>query len=287
MPPIFSFFGYRSYDPLDDAPSGVRYLLTMGSTAVLSVLLLYVVFDVLHIATLKYGWLFWVECAFLALLYAPAVCALRKSSSLVHIGLLVASVVPLDLFLEARYRAYGLDTLWMYTNDGPLGGVQPLLRILIGWLGDALVCGVLALWVARVVARIVFRKQHGPAQDLFPDEWTLERIDKPRHDIAYYILRLIGFAYLAYFVLALLGLPGTAPWPKQAQDLLDMTYANPALTINTFIKITIIVVLSFLGADNVRLRLHCSLVCWLGTWCQPRLRCFFISALHAGLTPVF
>ena len=76
--------------------------------------------------------------------------------------------------------------------------------------------------------------------DLFPDEWSLERIDKPRHDIAYYILRLIGFAYLAYFVLALLGLPGTAPWPKQAQDLLDMTYANPALTINTFIKITII-----------------------------------------------
>ena len=168
MPPIFSFFGYRSYDPLDDAPSGVRYLLTMGSTAVLSVLLLYVVFDVLHIATLKYGWLFWVECAFLALLYAPAVCALRKSSSLVHIGLLVASVVPLDLFLEARYRAYGLDTLWMYTNDGPLGGVQPLLRILIGWLGDALVCGVLALWVARVVARIVFRKQHGPAAGLIP-----------------------------------------------------------------------------------------------------------------------
>ena len=35
---------------------------------------------------------------------------------LVHIGLLVAGVVPLDLFLEARYRAYGLDTLWMYTN---------------------------------------------------------------------------------------------------------------------------------------------------------------------------
>src|SRR4030095_15171290 len=161
----------------------------------LSVLLLYAVFDVLHIATLKYAWLFWVECAVLTLFYAPIVCALRKSSSLVHIGLLVASVGPLDLFLEGRYRAYGLDTLWMYTKDGPLGGVQPLLRILIVWFGDALVCGVLALWIARGVAGIFFRKQRGPVQDLFPDEWSLEKIEKPRHDIAYYVLRLIGFAY--------------------------------------------------------------------------------------------
>ena len=82
---------------------------------------------------------------------------------------------PLDLFLEARYRAYGLDTLWMYTQDGLLGAVHPLLRILIVWFGDALVCGVLALWVARVVARVVFRKQPSPVADLFPDEWSLEQ----------------------------------------------------------------------------------------------------------------
>ena len=86
MTPILSFFGYQQHDPLDDAPVRIRYLLVMGSTAVLSLLLLYLAFDVLHIATLKYAWLFWLEWAVLTLFYAPVVCALRKSSSLVHIG---------------------------------------------------------------------------------------------------------------------------------------------------------------------------------------------------------
>src|SRR4029077_18547263 len=136
----------------------VRYLLVMGSTAVLSLLLLYLVFDVLHIATLKYAWLFWLELAVLTLLYAPVVCALRKSSSLVHIGLLMAGGIPIDLFLEARYRSQGVETLWMYSPDGLLGHIQPLLRIAIVWFGDALICGPIALWLARVVAGAAFRR---------------------------------------------------------------------------------------------------------------------------------
>ena len=67
MTPILSFFGYQQHDPLDDAPGRTQYLLVMGSTAVLSLLLLYLVFDVLHIATLKYAWLFWLELAVLTL----------------------------------------------------------------------------------------------------------------------------------------------------------------------------------------------------------------------------
>ena len=275
MPPIFSFFGYRNPDPLDDAPVRIRYLLTMGSTFVLSVLLLYVAFDVLHLATLKYAWLFWVECAILTLFYAPVICALRKSSSLVHIGLLVAGAGSLDLFLQARYRSQGLETLWMYTPEGLLGGAPPLLQILIVWVGDALVCGVLALWVGRMVARIAFKKSPEPVQDLFPDEWSLERVEKPRHDHAYYILRLIGLAYLSYFILAILGLPGTAPWPTAVRNLLDMTYANPALTINTFIKLTIIFVLATLGAHNVKLRWHCSLILLVGHLVSTAMSLFF------------
>ncbi len=275
MTPLLSFFGYTSYDSLDDAPPAVRCLLTMGSTSVLSVLLLYVVFDVLHIATLKYGWLFWLECAVITLLYAPLVTYLRRSSSLVHIGLLMASAAPLDLFLEARYRVHGFDTLWMYSGDGLLGAVHPLLRILIVWSGDALVCGALALWVARLVARAAYKKHPEPSQDLFPDQWTLEEIERPHHDLAYYLLRIIGLAYFSYFVLVILGLPGTAPWPKPVQDLLNMTYANPALAINTLIKATIMVVLSFLAAHNVKLRWHCSLVLLVGHLLSTAASLFF------------
>ncbi len=275
MTPILSFFGYRQHDPLDDAPAATRYLLVMGSTAVLSLLLLYLAFDVLHIATLKYAWLFWLELAVLTLFYAPVVCALRKSSSLVHIALLMAGGVPVDLFLEARYRSLGHEAPWMYSPDGLLGPVHPLLRIVIVWFGDALICGPIALWVARMVARAAFHKQPEAVSDLFPDEWCLEQVDKPHHDAAYYILRLIGLAYLSYFLLAILGLPGTAPWPKAIRDLLDMTYANPALTINTFIKLTIIFVLATLGAHNVKLRWHCSLILLVGHLVSTAASLFF------------
>ncbi len=275
MTPILSFFGYQHHDPLDDAPGRIQYLLVMGSTAVLSLLLLYLVFDVLHIASLKYAWLFWLEWAVLTLFYAPVVCALRKSSSLVHIGLLMAGGVPIDLFLEARYRSQGVDTLWMYNPDGLLGHVQPLLRIAIVWFGDALICGPIALLIARLVAGAAFHRNTEAVPDLFPDEWSLEQVEKPHHDAAYYILRLIGLAYLSYFVLAILGLPGTAPWPKQIRDLLDMTYANPALTINTFIKLTIIFVLATLGADNVKLRWHCSLILLVGHLVSTAASLFF------------
>ena len=71
---------------------------------------------------------------------------------------------------------------------------------------------------ARLVAGAAFKKHPEPGQDLFPDEWSLEQVERPRHDASYYILRLIGLAYLSYFVLAILGLPGSAqPVPQPAR----------------------------------------------------------------------
>ena len=260
----------------------------MGSTAVLSLLLLYLVFDVLHIATLKYAWLFWLEWAVLTLFYAPVVCALRKSSSLVHIGLLMAGGVPLDLFLEARYRSQGIETLWMYNPDGLLGAVHPLLRIAIVWFGDALICGPIALWIARVVAGAAFHKHPEAVPDLFPDEWSLEQVEKPHHDAAYYILRLIGLAYLSYFVLAILGLPGTAPWPKavtrsaghdlcqSGTDDQHIYQADDHLRAGD----------PWRAQRQTALALFADFAGW-AIWCPPRRRCSSITALRACQATTF
>src|SRR5207249_3951005 len=52
-------------------------------------------------------------------------------------------------------------------------------------------------------------------------------------------------------------------------------YANPALTINTFIKLTIIFVLATLGAHNVKLRWHCSLILLVGHLVSTAASLFF------------
>jgi choline dehydrogenase-like flavoprotein len=276
--------GYAVQDPLDDIPASARYPLAMAVTAVTSFGLLYVVFTLLHIADLRYGWLFWVEIGAIALFYAPLVVALRKSSSLVLIALLMAGAVPLDLFIEAQYRAAGLPAFWTYNAQAVLGPLHPLLRILVVWSGDALVAGPIALWLTRLVATR-FRKT--PAfpfpterqrQDLFPEEWTAETVEKPRHDLSYYLLRITGFAYLGYFLLALIGLLGVAPWPEQVRTMLTMTYANPALTINTFIKLTLMTTLAFIGAHNVGLRWHCSLALLVGHLVSTVASLFFYFA---------
>jgi len=54
-----------------------------------------------------------------------------------------------------------------------------------------------------------------------------------------------------------------------------MTFANPALAINTFIKLTIMIVLAFLGAHNVKLRWHCSLALLVGHLVSTAASLFF------------
>ena len=63
MAPLFSLRGYTADDPLDTAPGKIRYVLTACCAAAIALAFLYLVFDILHIATPKYSWLPWLECA--------------------------------------------------------------------------------------------------------------------------------------------------------------------------------------------------------------------------------
>ena len=58
MAPLFSLRGYTADDPLDNAPGKIRYALT-ACCAAIALAFLYLVFDILHIATPKYSWLPW------------------------------------------------------------------------------------------------------------------------------------------------------------------------------------------------------------------------------------
>src|SRR5205085_7311647 len=98
----------------------------------------------------------------------------------------------------------------------------------------------------------------------FPDEWSLEVVAKPDRDAGYWLLRLLGLGYLSYLGFCLFGILGTSVWPQQAQSLLVMTFQNPALGINTFAKISLMVLLAFIGAYNRNVRWHATLCLLVG-----------------------
>jgi len=308
MIPLFNIRGYAAPDPLDALQLRHRCALTSGVTLAVSAPLLFLVYDVLHIATLHPGWLVYVEILAAALLYAPVVLFLRKSSSLVQLAVLVVPFVALDIWLEAHCRAVGRVAPWMYDRDGLFGELQPLLRILIVWLGDALVMGSLALWLSRLIASGLQRGHppSGPSrareQALFPDEWCAEAPIVVRLGFSGWVLRGVGLAYLSYVTLLLVGLLGPATFPEAVRPLLELSFQNPALGIHTLIKIALITDLAFLGAFNPELRFHTGAVLLgahlvstaaaLGFWAlaptnDPERTFLLLSALADAVMAVF
>ena len=91
---------------------------------------------------------------------------------------------------------------------------------------------------------------------LFPAAWTTEPLEPTNRDAGFWILRLLGIGYLAYMCFCAVGALGGSVWPEQARTLIVMTYQNPALAINTFSKISLMVVLAFIGAYNRNVRFH-------------------------------
>ncbi len=267
MVPFFTLRGYTAADPLDTLTSRLRYFLIVGMVFIVSVIYFWVVFYRLEVFLLPADWLIWVEIVFLTIVYGSIVVFLRKASSVILILIMMLLGVPMDLYLESYYRAAGLTAMWEYNVDGLLGSLHPLLQIFIAWFVDGLVIGVLALWVARLSARFFTSDDTASGRPtgeervkLFTDEWTNEPVKKPGRDLAFYVLRLLGLGYLAYFLLILIGLLGTTPYPEQLRGMLDMTYLNPALMINSLIKISLMFVLLFIGAYNKTLRWYCVLI---------------------------
>ena len=270
---LFNVRGYTGDDPLDRVPAWFRYGFSAVTTFGVCAAYLTVVFDVLDIATLHPDWLRWVEYTIAALFFSPVVVALRKASSFVPMALLLASAIPIDIALEAQVRMKGGTAPWVYNSTGLLGPLHPLLQIVVAWVGDAVMMAPVCLFVSRLLvaplAKAFFANFARPAPtaaqqaEAFPKNLE-EDVAKPRRDMSFYVLRIVGLLYLGYLLFAAVGLLGTAPWPTEARDVLLQTYANPALTVNTIIKISIMVNLAFIGAYNPSLRFHTSLVLLVG-----------------------
>ncbi len=277
MPPIFNFRGYNAPDPLDKAAGYRSYLLVMLVNLALSAALLYIITGPAGILYFNGFKLFgrncpvWVtiglELLLNGVIFAAIINMLRKSSSLVFYLLVLLPYFFLDLYIEAHYRHFPellSKALWVYNDVPLLSAIKiPALKFFITLSVDGIIFGPLGLFIARVLAQLIYRGKPYPAaptpaqyNDLFRKKWSAEDVGKPKRDLAFYLLRILGFSYLAYLGILVLGLAGAKPWPESVGSLIEMTYKNPALAINTYFKITLMIMLTFIAAYNKRLRFY-------------------------------
>jgi hypothetical protein len=268
MLPLFHLRGFTAADPLDRISSTWGRLAFVALfIGLLSALFNWIQGPVLECVVFREGFFWWgvlLMTAAFTLLLTP----LRKSSSLVFFFITLLTAVPLELYLQAQVRCTGGQACWDYNPATFPGFITILpLRFLAAWSVDGVILGTLPLWLARLAASVIFPAlKNEPSfqqqQGLFRDEWTNEDVPKPARDWQFWLLRLLGFAYFAYMMLLVLGFLGIAAWrtvPGVA-DMLTMAFENPALLVNTFCKISLMVLLAFLGAFNKNVRWHSTLV---------------------------
>lgn len=301
--PLFSFKGYAAPDPLDKAPTHMRFLLLSGINLVLTIGLLYLItankvvaFNGFRVFGLRFPPLatMVLEVLINAGLYTAAIVWLRKSSSLYLYLLVLLPYYLLDLFYEGRYRCdnHPEKALWNYFDGSVVSGIHPAaFKFFVTLSVDALLFGVVSLYLARLLAAALYKHKPYPPQptkqqydDLFKPAWSDEEIKRPARGLGFTVLRLLGFGYLAYLSVLVLGLMGSSPWPKALGTLIDMTYKNPALAINTYFKIALMVMLTFLAAYNRSLRYYACAGLLVGHLLSTvySLSFYFAKDLHAS-----
>jgi hypothetical protein len=284
MPTLLNFGGYKSPDPLDKAPAFASYAIPILINLILSVLVIYSIthFRIVyfngftirgHYFSYHYSEL--LEILINCLVFAPLISFTRKSSSLIPFLIVFVPYYSLDLFIQSRYRMgnhSGLLAFWDYNDDSFISGITyPAVKFLLTMSFDAFIFGILSLYLSRLLAAIIYAHKPYPPnptreqyQALFSEKWSDEPVAKPKRDAAFWILRLLGFAYLFYLVILILGLLGSGSWPGKVGDLIKMTYDNPALAINTYFKISLMIILAFIGAYNKSLRFYSCLAMLTG-----------------------
>lgn len=272
IPVLFYFRGYVKRDPLDNIPGLPRILLAVLIHALLIVGLLFLVAGKsVHFATTI---AMVIVALTTVLVYAPLNILLRKCSSLVTGLLVFAPYFLYDLYQESHFRLPESvqPSCWTYDSSFIFYNIQPpVLRSLVVWIVYAFVFGMLSIWLTRIAARIIYGKQDSSGEPderaykmFFSQERSAEEIKKPRRDFAFLAFRILGGFYLFYLFVLITGVLGERAWPEAAQQLIRMTYANPALAINTYFKIVLMTTLAFVAAFNKSLRYHCSLALFTG-----------------------
>lgn len=274
IPSLLNLRGYLKNDSLDTTKPLLSLLLTCCIQAILTGGLLYWVQNesILVFGKVYFAGKTWSTCWFIfkinILFLTPLLFVFRKSSS---IFLFILAFIPYFLLELALFQSHQaqknvwLDwtlnqTVWLEAIN------NPFLKI-IAWVSfSSLIYTILTLFLSRFIANFVLQHlptrgaSHAQYQALFGQAWAQESIPTPQRDIGFWLLRLAGFGYLGFWAVLAIGQLGASPWPESLQYMINMSNANPALALNTYIKEWIMIMLTFLGAYNRSLRYYVCVV---------------------------
>ena len=303
MIPFINLRGYTAQDPLDKATGFLTHVPLMVVNLVLTIGWLYLITTTnmcefhgvtLFGYTLRPIYTMFFELLINIFIFSPLITSCRKSSSLIPFLIVFIPWILLEFHTQSSYRCAGCPVekaLWIYPDPSPISGVtSPLLKGTLAMAADGVLFGTIGLYLARLLAAVLFRKKPYPVRPsqqeyaaLFNQEWSGEAVAKPARGFAFWVLRLLGFSYLAYLSVLLIGFFGYSTWPQGLQNLVVMTYQNPALAINTFFKIALMTILGFLGAYNPKVRYYACLALLVGHGVSTlfSLVFYYVDALNA------
>lgn len=262
-------------DGLDELSPKMRMLLSITVSGMLGYLLEYVGIEVFHAFKNANPNTIYIATALWAFALGPVLVLLRKAALWVPMAIVGALFAFAVLFNHYHF------IIWEYANgafvdtgklwapriwefrDGQLFGLRPpfLIALVAGALETVIVPA--SLWTQKLLT-LKLRKTAGtPLEDiarLFEKSLAPLAEMKPKRDFGFYFFRFIFLAYGVYFLYQILALL------VNARDLpaVNMFFINPPETVNTFMKIVLMLSLATVGAFNVGVRREASILLALG-----------------------
>jgi hypothetical protein len=271
-PALFTLKGYLRPDSLDNTPVWK----SLGCIAVVQTILVatlvtlfsrldWIIFEKITLLGFKLP-SFWLIASIIIFTTSPLLFVFRKASSwfswsIIFFGYFVAELYQYELNATASHPAwiFHFDKFAFWLPDH-------FTKIVFTVLSLSKITSILTLFLARLVAGILWGTPivKGASKEqfeqLFGKSWATETIAKPKRDIGFWLLRLAGFGYLGFWGILALGQLGASPWPDSLQYMINMGNANLALSMNTYIKEWLMIMLAFLGAYNIALRYYVCVV---------------------------
>ncbi|MBI5471008.1 MAG: GMC family oxidoreductase [Ignavibacteriae bacterium] len=270
------FFDKR-WEPsgLDSLSTTWRMILSILITGIVGFALEYVGIEVLDVFENASPMTIYAVIGIWAFGLGPLLVLLRKSALWVPMAIVGGAFAFLVLFnhyffMTWEFGAGGFHStgklwaprIWEFREGAIFGLQHPLLIAIVAGVIETIVVPVSVL-----LQQLIVRRWKKPAAFSLEEETALFRDSvvgvntmKPRRDFGFYFMRFIFFAYGTYFVYMLIGLM------VNGRDLpvVGMFFINPPETINTIMKITLMVSLANLAAFNAGVRREAALLLTIG-----------------------
>ncbi len=271
-----SLFGKRwEPDGRDALSPKMRMLLSIVVSGVLGYLLEYIGIEVFHAFTNANPNTIYGATAIWALALGPLLVLLRKAALWVPMAIVGVLFAFAALFNHYHFIIWEfangafVDTgklwaprIWEF-RDGQLFGLRhPFLIALVAGIIETVVVPA-SVWTQKLLTLGLRKKAGAPLEEIAPlfasSVGPLSEL-KPKRDFGFYFLRFIFLAYGVYFSYQILALLISA----KGLPAVNMFFINPPETLNTFMKIVLMLSLATVGAFNAGVRREASVLLAIG-----------------------